>query len=96
VIPHALKRRIAAWALRHLEPELGEWRTCRGTHWQLRSINLSLSMHEGSSLEMGYVQPVDFIQPADFIPFISWPDINVAADETIPDMFIPGDWRVPD
>lgn len=66
-----LKRHVAAWALRHLEPELGEWRHCRGTHWRLESINLSLSMHDRSSLELRYAQPVEaVVWPADLLDFI--------------------------
>jgi hypothetical protein len=88
VIPRKLKRRIAAWALRQLELELGEWRTCRGTHWQLESVSLSLSMFERSAMELRYVQPAEFIQ-------LQWPEIDAGANDTVPDLFIPGDWRVP-
>jgi hypothetical protein len=89
-LPDKLKRKVAEWAFQHLEPELGEWRKVRGTHWRLVSINTHLDMGAAaSSMELHYVQPIAFmpvVKPEEIAPLI-W-DSNVPASE-----LLPGDWR---
>lgn len=77
-LPAALKRKLAEWAFRHLEPQLGEWRQVRGTHWRLDSINLTMSMCEGSALELRYVEVA---------PRIDWNTIVPGSE------LLPGEWR---
>lgn len=65
ILPARLKRRVAGWALRHLEPERGEWRRMSGAHWRLVAASTHLELGaRASTMELHYVQAIDYPEEA--------------------------------
>jgi hypothetical protein len=48
------------WAFQHTSPEIGEWRSFKGMHGRLSTIDMYMTQQGGHSLVLTYTSPLSW------------------------------------